>query len=226
MKISAVITLYNKAPYIERCLRSVMAQTHLPCEIIVVNDVSSDGGDIIAEKTLKKSPVPWVLHNRENRGGATGPAENTGVRISRGKFIAFLDGDDEWAPGHLENIVRLIDRYPNADAYSSSRELRKGSTCLPCPYALKSKRNDTHVFDLFEFLSARHFEGSPFRIPGMAFRAESMDDVGGFSNAPRSQNIDFLFRFFISGKKAVWSPYVGLIIHRVPDSIMAKYPYN
>ena len=149
MKISAVITLYNKAPYIERCLRSVMAQTHLPCEIIVVNDVSSDGGDIIAEKTLKKSPVPWVLHNRENRGGANGPAENTGVRISRGKFIAFLDGDDEWAPGHLENIVRLIDRYPNADAYSSSRQLRKGSTCLPCPYALKSKRNDTHVFDFF-----------------------------------------------------------------------------
>ena len=114
MRVSVVIPLFNKAPFIERALRSVAAQTFTDFELIVVDDGSTDGGSTI----VRSFSDPRIrLIEQENAG--PGAARNRGLREARGEFVAFLDADDEWLPEFLSESVRLLDKNPNAGAVTS-----------------------------------------------------------------------------------------------------------
>jgi glycosyltransferase involved in cell wall biosynthesis len=102
--VSVVIPLYNKGKYIERTLSSVLAQTHPPLEIIVVDDGSTDDG---TQKVLKINNPKINLLRQENKG--PGAARNAGLAIARGKYISFLDADDEWLPSFLEAGLSLLE---------------------------------------------------------------------------------------------------------------------
>jgi len=104
MRFSVIIPLYNKAPYIEKALQSVLEQTFDDFEVIVVDDGSSDDSYSIAKSVLEASEKPFKLIHQENAGVST--ARNNGVAASHGEFICFLDGDDWWAPTFLERWTR------------------------------------------------------------------------------------------------------------------------
>ncbi|MDD8025388.1 MAG: glycosyltransferase [Acidobacteriota bacterium] len=115
MDISIVIPLYNKAPYIERTLRSVLAQTHDRWECLVVDDGSTDGGAAI----VRAQSDPRIrLLTQPNAGVAA--ARNRGAREARHPFVAFLDADDEWSPAFLHSIATLIQIYPQAVLYATA----------------------------------------------------------------------------------------------------------
>jgi glycosyltransferase involved in cell wall biosynthesis len=99
--ISAVIPLYNGAPFIEQALRSVLAQTLRPAEIIVVDDGSTDDGAAIVGRLAADHPIR-LLH-KENGGQSS--ARNFGVAHAHGDLIALLDQDDIWYPDHLERLI-------------------------------------------------------------------------------------------------------------------------
>jgi len=99
--ISAVIALYNGAPFIEQALRSVFAQTVPPDEIIVVDDGSTDDGPEIVRRLAMEHPVR--LLSKPNGGQSS--ARNLGVAHAHGDLIAFLDQDDLWYPNHLEALL-------------------------------------------------------------------------------------------------------------------------
>lgn len=110
--VSVVVPLYNKGRYIERALASVLAQTHHPLEIIVVDDGSVDDGPEKVNSLLAESPH-ITLQKQENRG--PGAARNAGLAIARGKYVSFLDADDEWLPTFLaEGVAMLEDEVSNA----------------------------------------------------------------------------------------------------------------
>jgi O-antigen/teichoic acid export membrane protein/glycosyltransferase involved in cell wall biosynthesis len=114
-KVSVIITLFNKGPYIKRAIESVQNQTVKDFEIIVVNDGSTDNGPDIV-KNIHDPRIRLISQN--NQGGSS--AANRGVQESKSDFITFLDGDDEWEPTHLETLLRLRERYPKAGAYSQA----------------------------------------------------------------------------------------------------------
>ena len=99
--MATVIPAYNAASFIERALRSVLAQTHRVAEIIVVDDGSSDETAGIAEG------FPGVRVIRRANGGP-GAARNTGVDAASSEWIAFLDSDDSWSAQKTELQLRLI----------------------------------------------------------------------------------------------------------------------
>src|SRR6185436_8090728 len=106
LKVSIIIPLYNKAPFVRRALDSITAQTFSDFEVIVVDDGSTDEGATIV--TDYSDPRCRLI--RQTNAGP-GAARNTGIAESSGEFIAFLDADDEWLPTYLEESVRLLEQF-------------------------------------------------------------------------------------------------------------------
>ena len=122
MKFSVVIPLYNKAHYIESTIRSVLRQTCQDFELIVVDDGSADNSLELARK-YESDRVRVIA--QENRGVSV--ARNTGIENARGKFIAFLDADDEWQENYLATIHGLTDQYPESDIFVTAYTVDMGN---------------------------------------------------------------------------------------------------
>ena len=115
ISFSIIIPLYNKAPYIERAINSVLNQSLQNFEIIVVNDGSSDGGDKIVTTIIDER---LKLVSQKNAGVSA--ARNTGAKEAQYEYLTFLDGDDTYEPNFLSEIVKLIGNFPNAGIYGTS----------------------------------------------------------------------------------------------------------
>lgn len=107
MKISIVIPVYNVAPYIGDCIRSVMRQTWQgPLECIFVDDCGTDQSMVIVDSMIEeyhgKIAFKTVRHE-ENRGLSA--ARNTGMEAATGDYVYFLDSDDEMTPDCLEALA-------------------------------------------------------------------------------------------------------------------------
>ena len=100
--ITAIIPLYNGAPFIRQSLQSMLDQDLLPDEIIVVDDGSTDDGPDIVTEIGQRHPIRLV---RKENGGQSS-ARNTGVDHAHGDLIAFLDQDDVWYPNHLSELLK------------------------------------------------------------------------------------------------------------------------
>lgn len=104
-KISVIIPVYNVSPYIKPCVLSVLNQTFKEFEVILVNDGSEDDSGNVCEEFSEKYPNVFVIHQR-NAG--VSEARNAGIRAARGRYIAFLDGDDELKERFLEVLYEML----------------------------------------------------------------------------------------------------------------------
>ena len=99
--ISVVVPVYNSAPYLETCLRSLLAQTWQDWEAILVDDGSTDGSARLCDTWAKKEPRLRVIH-QENAGVSA--ARNAGIAAARGDYLAFVDADDWVEPDYLQTL--------------------------------------------------------------------------------------------------------------------------
>lgn len=104
-EVSVIIPAYNLEGYLDTCLQSVLAQTFGNFEAIVVDDGSTDSTPGLLARYAERDPRIVVVRT-PNRGVAR--ARETGIARARGKYISFLDGDDFWEPGILEEMTAAI----------------------------------------------------------------------------------------------------------------------
>jgi len=102
---SVVIATYNRSKLIQRALQSLIAQTERDWEAIIVDDGSSDNTFKSIDRFLKMNRL--IRYIRYGHRGMV-PAKNAGIRASAGKYITFLDSDDEYDPRHLETRKSLL----------------------------------------------------------------------------------------------------------------------
>lgn len=105
--VSVVIPCYNQDRFLPEAIESVLAQTHSPVEIIVVDDGSPDTTSEVAER------YPTVRCIRQQNQGLPG-ARNTGLRESRGKFLMFLDADDRLTAKAVQAHLECFAAHPDA----------------------------------------------------------------------------------------------------------------
>ena len=111
-EVFAFVPSYNHAPFVEECLRSILAQTLPPGKLLVIDDGSVDGSPAIIERVLKNCPFPSELVVRENRGLCR--TLNQALELSEGDFFAYIGSDDLWWPEFLAARREMLERRPNA----------------------------------------------------------------------------------------------------------------
>lgn len=110
-KLSIIIPLYQKAPYIQECIDSLYAQviSEELFEVIIVDDESSDGGGILADTNMGNHANLRVIHIRHK---GTGAARNAGLREAKGEYIHFVDADDVVLPNAYSRLLPLVQDKP------------------------------------------------------------------------------------------------------------------
>lgn len=106
--IDVVIPVYNGQKYIEQAIQSVLKQTFLPANLIIVNDGSTDNTQQIIEKLKAETTtsVNIIVINQVNKGVSA--ARNAGIKSCTSAFLAFLDADDRWLPEKLQKQLELF----------------------------------------------------------------------------------------------------------------------
>lgn len=112
--VSIVTPVHNARRYLDETFESVVAQDHEDWEWLLVDDCSTDGSDEHIGAWTGSDPRVRLLRTPANLGAAE--ARNQGIRASRGRYLAFLDADDRWAPGKL---TRQLGFMTEAGAYFS-----------------------------------------------------------------------------------------------------------
>lgn len=119
--VSVIIPCYNYAHFLEECVESVISQTYLPKEIIIVDDCSTDSSSEVIRKLEKKYNIVKGVFQNDN--GGVSRARNTGVIESTSEYVTFIDADDVMGnEKKIENEMKLINTYKregkNICAYS------------------------------------------------------------------------------------------------------------
>ena len=120
---SVLVPAYNIESLIRQTQESALAQTIQDLEIVVVDDGSSDKTTEVVHSFT--DPRIRLIH-QANAGVSA--ARNRAIAEARGKYVAFLDGDDVWLPFHLETALRFFEAYPDIHWYSSAFEYRQHIT--------------------------------------------------------------------------------------------------
>lgn len=175
-RISVVMPLYNKVAEVERALRSVVEQSLSPCEIIVVDDGSTDGSGAIVERLIKECPDAGIRLITQKNSGVSA-ARNRGIEEAKGDYVALLDADDWWLSGYIAEVCRLMEYYPDADAYATAFDIVNGSERVAAPVPTV----EGYINPAEEALCGRY----PI-IPSTAtLRKETVAAVGGFPEGMR-----------------------------------------
>ena len=114
VKVSAVVPVYNGSRFIGRCIGSILPQLTPDCELIVVDDASTDGTFELLCSLFRDEPKLILIRRTVNGGPAA--ARNMGIRVSRGEYVGFCDADDEWGENHLSEALGYLEANPDKQA--------------------------------------------------------------------------------------------------------------
>ncbi|WP_423988009.1 glycosyltransferase [Methanoregula sp.] len=185
--VSVIIPVYNGQRYIAETIDSVISQTMEHWEIIAVNDGSTDGSSSILEKYAGKMPGRIRPVTVEN--GGVSRARNKGAALARGKYLAFLDQDDLWAPGKLRSQVDFLDRNEGVGIVFSNETLidENGRITRKCVLRLGSHQRGP-VFENLLF-------GNFIPVSSVMVRKDLFCRAGGFDpKFSLAEDFDLLLR--------------------------------
>lgn len=104
-KITIIVPVYNVEDYLNRCVESILAQTHQNLQIILIDDGSTDASGEICDSFAQKDERVQVIH--KSNGGPTS-ARKAGLAVAEGKYIGFVDGDDYIDPNMYEELLAYL----------------------------------------------------------------------------------------------------------------------
>jgi len=185
--VSVIITTYKRdITILKRAISSVLEQTYKNIEIIIVNDYPPyELG--IKELINKYDNIRCIFH-KNNEGACK--SRNDGINISKGKFIAFLDDDDEWFPKKIERQVSIIKKSNVDIVYCSGKYIYSDRTSEKSPFIYYPEKNL-----LQELLKKNFMGGCSFPL----MKKDKLLSVGCFDeNFPSSQDYDLWIRFAIN----------------------------
>ena len=155
MKVSIIIPIYNIAPFIGDCLRSVMSQTyHGEMECLLIDDACTDESIAIIEQLVDdyKGTIQFRIQHHEYNQGLSS-ARNTGIAMATGDYLYFLDGDDEITSDCIEKLVAPVEMDGTIDVvqgnYVERNKNQIEKTKKPYQWCVKDLCGNDRIRDYF-----------------------------------------------------------------------------
>lgn len=141
---TVIIPLFNKENFIENTLKSVLNQSFIDFEVLIINDGSTDKSE---EKVLEFKDTRIHYFYKENEGVSA--ARNFGIEKAKSDYITFIDADDFWYPNFLEEMFKNIRRFPELKVFSAAIEVETSKKIIPSTYSIV-KTADCEIVNYFE----------------------------------------------------------------------------
>lgn len=226
--VSIVITAYNVAPFIRATVDAALAQEQCDCEVIVVDDGSTDG----TRELLAAYGDSIQVITQPNSGGPARP-RNTGIDRASGDFVAMCDGDDRPAPDAVAGALRVFAAMPDvdlvwgdfaicdaegnptgrrwSDTYTSFREHLE-ATALPHCYRLPA-----------EAVFAQLLQGLFLGTSSVVIRRQALKQVGPFDESlPNGDDREMWLRLARGGARFVYRDQVAYTYRVRSDSLSQR----
>ncbi|WLD12410.1 glycosyltransferase [Planctellipticum variicoloris] len=219
-EISVIIPTYNGSRFIADALRSVFSQTYLPCEIIVVDDCSTDDTLQVVEGLKSESPVPLrVMKLEKNSGGPCRPI-NVGVDAAVGELISVLDQDDIFEDEIFEDVAGSFSDAPEcefafywAGVYGdNNRKPRQTPAFCKEMQAAGEQRNEYWRIPAPYLRRQLLIEGMfAYGFPGFMFRKSAWERKRGVDESLRAAGDLEFFAWLANESDGILNPRIGYL---------------
>ena len=148
--VTIIIPAHNSEKYIIKCLKSLQMQSYDNIEIIIINDGSTDQTQNLIDDFIK-TDKRFCLINQENAGVSS--ARNHGIKLSKGKYLIFVDSDDYVAPDYVETLTTLMEQGNNELACADYYKVENGVV-----YSQSTATQKTDVLSRADSINLLHNE--------------------------------------------------------------------
>ncbi len=213
-RISIVVPTYQHARSLPRCLDSILAQTGVDTEIIVVDDGSTDG----TTEALAPYRDRVRIVRQENRG--SNPARNRGLNEARGEFVIFCDADIVMRPDMLKRMQDALDHHPEASyAYSGFYFGWKHFRGVPWSPERLRRQNYVHTTSLVRRRDFPGFDNAVRRFQDWDVWLSMLA-----TGKPGVLVPETLFLCMIDGKSRIGSSWLPSFVYRIPWRLLGWMP--
>lgn len=219
--VSVIMPVYNRESKIANSINSVIAQSYENFELIIIDDHSTDNTKGVIEGFSNKDSRIKYFSNNGLKGVAA--TRNVGLKVAKGKYIAFLDSDDLWSENHLKRSIEVLDDLNLKVCFSFwvEEDLNGNLKYLFDEGAYKSKlneaiknlnadeKNNSVIFNNPDFLQYSILAGFYCtHINTLVLERDVLEEIGMFDECLRaSEDDDFEFNIFCKYKFALIKEY-------------------
>lgn len=206
--VSIITATYNDETYIESSIRSVLSQDFTDFEYLIINDGSSDGTKKIIERLQKEDNRIRII-NQKNQGLVA--SLNRGLKEAKGKYIARIDGDDEWLPHKLKTQVEALEANDRLVLIGGGAEIINQDS-VPTGFILNVARDEDIRLGLCLF--------NQFNHSSVVYRRQVALDAGLYPNTCPAEDYDLFSKFTAYGELAN-IPY-AVFRYRISDGSISS----
>jgi glycosyltransferase involved in cell wall biosynthesis len=193
-KVSVIIPTFNRSVFVKRAIESVLAQTCGDCELIVVDDGSTDDtADVIGAYGNR-------VHYMHQPNSGVSAARNRGLHVASGELIGFLDSDDLWAPAKIAHQVNALDALGvDCGACLTDCMITGATPASTSAFARAGLQVDSEYGELadpFKYILQRR---PAIWIPSLLVRRSVLEEIGEFDEClTTTEDTDFIFRLALT----------------------------
>lgn len=215
VQISIVVPMYNAEKCIERCIKSVVKQNYKNLEMLIIDDGSNDNSAHIVKSYQDK--YSWIIYHKKKNGGVSS-ARNEGIYLSNGKYIIFLDADDELKNNMCTEMIDCIER-DNADiaicGFETINEKYEKNIFSP-PIELCKENNI--ISDCFEQLFWNYQLHTPWN---KIFRKDKIEHLFNEKKS-NGEDLEFVLAFLKNNRKIALTNQILYVNHSENKTSLSK----
>ena len=212
MKISVIVPVYNAKATIIDCLGNLLNQTYQDMEIILIDDASTDGTDMILQDAKNQFPQKVRVFRQEHNQGP-GAARNVGLTVATGEYVGFVDADDVVDVTMYEKLSKIV--------------LENGADIADCAFYRESQKKallhfESSLCGTLDMQKKSELIASGGFTVTKLFRRSIIEDIGlRFRSVYGLEDMDFLIRAINSARNVVGIDEV-LYIYRDSNASLSK----